>query len=56
VDKGKETRKIYFASDLKMLATDIFDYYRSRFQIEFVYRDGKQFTGLEHCLARRKIY
>ena len=51
-DKGKQTRKIYFSSDLEMLATDIVDYYRARFQIEFVYRDGKQFTGLEHCQAR----
>lgn len=51
-EKGKETRKIYFSSDLEMSATDILDYYRSRFQIEFVYRDGKQFTGLEHCQAR----
>ncbi|MBN2898502.1 MAG: transposase, partial [Clostridia bacterium] len=51
-DKGKETRKIYFSSDLEMLSTDILEYYRSRFQIEFVYRDGKQFTGLEHCQAR----
>jgi IS4 transposase len=51
-DKGKETRKIYFSSDLEMLATDILEYYRSRFQIELEYRDGKQFAGLDHCQAR----
>jgi len=28
------------------------EYYRTRFQIEFTYRDGKQFTGLDHCQAR----
>lgn len=27
-------------------------YYRLRFQIEFIYRDAKQFTGLENCRAR----
>jgi hypothetical protein len=27
-------------------------YYRSRFQIEFLYRDAKQFTGLTSCQAR----
>jgi len=27
-------------------------YYQSRFQIEFLYRDAKQFTGLTHCQAR----
>src|SRR3546814_17653880 len=27
-------------------------YYRLRFQIEFIYRDAKQFTGLANCQAR----
>jgi hypothetical protein len=30
----------------------LLDYYRSRFQIEFIYRDAKQFTGLHDCQAR----
>ena len=29
-------------------------YYRSRFQIEFLCRDAKQFTGLTSCQARSK--
>ncbi len=29
-------------------------YYRSRFQIEFLYRDAKQHTGLNDCQARSK--
>jgi hypothetical protein len=53
-DKGKVTRKIYFTTDLEMNAEDIIKYYRSRFQIEFLYRDGKQHTGLEHSQARSK--
>ena len=50
--KGKETHKLYFSTDLEMAALDILNYYQSRFQIEFLYRDGKQFTGLSDCQAR----
>jgi len=50
--KGKETCKLYFSTDLSMPATDILLYYRSRFQIEFLYRYGKQFTGLGDSQAR----
>lgn len=32
-----------------MEAKEIIDYYRTRFQIEFCYRDGKQFTVLTDC-------
>jgi hypothetical protein len=50
---GKEiTRKIYFSTDLKQCGVQIVSYYRSRFQIEFLYRDAKQFTGLNSCQAR----
>lgn len=51
-EKEKVSHKIYFSTDLKMEASDIIKYYRSRFQIEFLYRDGKQHTGLEHSQAR----
>ena len=44
--------KIYFSTDLKMPAKDVVEYYRTRFQIEFCFRDSKQFTGLDHCQAR----
>jgi Transposase DDE domain len=50
--KGKQTRKLYFCTDTQMGALDILDCYRSRFQIEFLYRDGKQFTGLTDSQAR----
>jgi len=46
--KGKEVaRKLYFSTDLKMDGIKIVSYYRSRFQIEFLYRDAKQHCGLE---------
>ena len=44
--------KIYFSTDLDMPAKDIIEYYRTRFQIEFCFRDSKQFTGLNDCQAR----
>lgn len=44
--------KIYFSTDITMSAKDIIEYYRTRFQIEFCFRDAKQFTGLNHCQAR----
>ena len=50
--KGKETCKLYFSTDVSMPATDVLLYYRSRFQIEFLYRDGKQYTGLNDSQAR----
>ena len=50
---GKEmARKLYFSTDIKMCAQKIVRYYRSRFQIEFLYRDAKQYSGLTHCQAR----
>jgi len=50
---GKEiARKLYFSTDLEQGGEKIVRYYRSRFQIEFLYRDAKQFTGLTTCQAR----
>jgi hypothetical protein len=50
---GKEiARKLYFSTDLEQEGVKIVRYYRSRFQIEFLYRDAKQFTGLTTCQAR----
>lgn len=52
---GKEiARKLYFSTDKKLEGEKIVRYYRSRFQIEFLYRDAKQFTGLTTCQARSK--
>ena len=50
--RNKEVRKLYFSTDLTLDSLDILDYYKSRFQIEFLYRDGKQHTGLHDCQAR----
>lgn len=49
---GKEIYKLYFSTDLSLGALEILDYYKTRFQIEFLYRDAKQHTGLNDCQAR----
>ena len=43
---------LYFSTDTTMSAKDMVEYYRTRFQIEFCFRDAKQFTGLGDCQAR----
>lgn len=48
----KGVHKIYFSTDLEQSAREIMDTYRTRFQIEFCFRDSKQFTGLNNCQAR----
>ncbi len=48
----KGTHKLYFCTDTQMSGEDVIQYYRTRFQIEFCFRDSKQFTGLYHSQAR----
>lgn len=45
---------LYFSTDIELDAIEILKYYKNRFQIEFLYRDGKQHTGLDDCQARNK--
>lgn len=51
-DGNEIARKLYFSTDTQMCARKIVRYYRSRFQIEFLYRDAKQHCGLTTCQAR----
>jgi Transposase DDE domain len=49
VDQRKPTKPrytLFFSTDIHLEAQKILAYYRARFQIEFIYRDAKQFTGL----------
>ncbi|MEZ4953796.1 MAG: transposase [Saprospiraceae bacterium] len=39
-------------SDVELPAKLIVKYYQLRFQVEFLFRDAKQFAGLTHCQAR----
>ncbi|MCP4372363.1 MAG: transposase [Deltaproteobacteria bacterium] len=43
---------ILFSTDLSIDGYLLYTYYKARFQIEFLFRDGKQYTGLTHCQAR----
>jgi IS4 transposase len=43
---------LLFSTDLDLSAYDIYCFYKARFQIEFIFRDAKQFTGLSDCQAR----
>jgi hypothetical protein len=55
IKDGREiARKLYFSTDINQEGVKIVSNYRSRFQIEFLYRDAKQFTGLSTCQARSK--
>src|SRR6266478_1210342 len=42
---------VLFSSDLDLSYAQLLDYYRLRFQIEFNFRDAKQYWGLEDCMA-----
>ena len=44
--------RIFICTDLEFSVHDILPYYKSRFQIEFLYRDAKQHTGLENSQSR----
>jgi len=49
---AKWSHKLYFCTDPELSGELVLKYYRTRFQIEFTYRDSKQFTGLNDCQAR----
>lgn len=51
---SKKSRRLYFSTDIELEPLTILDYYAARFQIEFLYRDAKQHTGLSDCQARSK--
>ena len=53
-EPGKKTqsKKVFFSTDTSKSAVDIFGIYKTRFQIEFLYRDAKQYTGLCDCQSR----
>lgn len=44
---GKRAHALLFSTDLTLSAAQLTDYYSLRFQIEFNFRDAKQFWGLE---------
>jgi hypothetical protein len=51
-DEYANGHAILFSTDLTLDPQKIYLYYKQRFQIEFLFRDAKNFAGLEHCQAR----
>ena len=43
---GKTGVALLFSTDIELDGERILQYYKARFQIEFIFRDAKQFTGL----------
>jgi hypothetical protein len=56
--KEKTIYRLLFSTDIGQEPIDVIDIYHTRFQIEFGFRDSKQFTGLENSQARseNKLY
>jgi hypothetical protein len=46
---------LLFSTDVDQDPMQIYHYYKLRFQIEFIFREAKQFTGLEQCQARSAL-
>jgi hypothetical protein len=51
-EKEKPRLAVLFSTDTELSATSIYRFYKARFQLEFIFRDAKQFTGLTQCQAR----
>ena len=56
--KERKGYEVLISTDVVMEGKKILACYRLRFQIEFLIRDAKTYTGLEHCQARseEKLY
>lgn len=52
VDTTRNRPAVLFSTDVDLDALTLYRYYKARFQIEFLFRDAKQFTGLMDCQAR----
>jgi hypothetical protein len=51
-DSKKLRFVVLFSTDVEQTAPAIYQFYRLRFQVEFIFRNAKQFTGLQDCQAR----
>jgi hypothetical protein len=52
--QGKIARHLFFSTDIDQTPDDILAFYQARFQIEFCFRDAKQFSGLLDCQSRQR--
>ena len=58
VSEKEKGYDLLISTDVTMAGDKVLQYYRLRFQIEFLIRDAKQYAGLEQCQARStdKLY
>jgi putative transposase len=52
---GKRGHMVLFSTDLDLTADQIVDYYSLRFQIEFNFRDAKQYWGLDDFMNVKPV-
>ncbi len=52
---GKRGHVVLFSTDLDLTAAQIVDYYSLRFQIEFNFRDAKQYWGLNDFMNVKSV-
>ena len=49
MDGRTDKWQLYFSTDDLMDGREVLDYYRTRFQLEFCFRDSKQHAGITNC-------
>ncbi|MGB3309677.1 MAG: transposase [Nodosilinea sp.] len=49
---GRRSYVVLFSTDIDLDPVLLYQCYAARFQIEFIFRDARQFTGLADCQAR----
>lgn len=54
-DPNKPRHILLASTDLELNGEKLVEMYAARFQIEFLFRDSKQFTGLSDCQARSEM-
>lgn len=52
---NKQSHVVFFSTDLELHYQKIIDFYSTRFQIEFNFRDAKEFWGLEDFMNVKEI-
>jgi len=55
LETGKRGHVVLFSTDLNLTADQIVDYYSLRFQIEFNFRDAKQYWGLDDFMNVKPV-
>lgn len=54
IEVGKIGKALLFSTDIEQDMLQIYEFYTSRYQIEFIFRDSKGFTGFEDCQSSNK--